>query len=111
MAMTNGSIASTERRVDPQTGFLVRPLVVRSPAAQHINSVPNIDFSDEEHADITVAVRRALADDRYALSLRLGPLKSALAKLDPASAPDQHQNRRQRRQHAPAVAAERGVER
>lgn len=33
------------------------------------------------------AARRALAEDRYPLSPRLAPLKSALAKLDPGSVP------------------------
>jgi hypothetical protein len=36
---------------------------------------------------VTAAVRRSIADDKYPLSPRLAPLKSALAKLDPASAP------------------------
>jgi hypothetical protein len=49
--------------------------------------MPQVDFSDEEHAAVTAAVRRSIADDRYPLSPRLAPLKSALAKLDPASAP------------------------
>lgn len=66
---------------------LARPFVVRSLTAEHTNSVPSIDFSDAEHAAVTAAVHRTIADDRYALSPRLAPLKSALANLDPASAP------------------------
>jgi hypothetical protein len=43
--------------------------------------------TDEEYTAVTMAVRRALDDDRYPLAPRLAPLRSALAKLDPASAP------------------------
>lgn len=49
--------------------------------------MPNIDFTDEEHAALTAAARKAVDEDRYPLSPRLGPLRSALAKLDPRSAP------------------------
>jgi hypothetical protein len=45
-------------------------------------AMPQADLSDEEHAAVTAAVRRSIADDRYPLSPRLDPLKSALAKLD-----------------------------
>jgi hypothetical protein len=41
--------------------------------------MPNIDFSDEEHAAVTATVRRTIADDKYPLSPRLAPLKAALA--------------------------------
>jgi len=44
--------------------------------------MPTIDLSDDEHAAVVVAVRRSLADDP-----RVEPLKSVLAKLDPASVP------------------------
>jgi hypothetical protein len=49
--------------------------------------MPTLDFSDDEHAAVTAAVRRSIAEDKYPMSPRLAPLKSALAKLDPASAP------------------------
>jgi len=49
--------------------------------------MPHIDFSDDEHAAVTAAVRRTIDDDKYPRSPRLAPLKSALAKLDPTSAP------------------------
>jgi hypothetical protein len=45
--------------------------------------MPQIDFSDNEYAAVTALVRRAIRDDRFPLSPRLAPLKSALAKLDP----------------------------
>jgi hypothetical protein len=48
--------------------------------------MPTFDFSDDEHAAVTAALRQ-IADDKFPLSPRLAPLKSALAKLDPASAP------------------------
>jgi hypothetical protein len=46
-----------------------------------------IDLTDEEHATVTAAVRRSIAEDRYPRSPRLAPFRSALAKLDPASVP------------------------
>lgn len=49
--------------------------------------MPTIDLSDDEHAAVTAAVRHSIAEDRYPLSPRLAPFKSALAKLDPASVP------------------------
>jgi hypothetical protein len=52
-----------------------------------IGSMPTIELSDEEHAAVTAAVRRTIADDKYPLSPRLAPLKAALAKLDPRSTP------------------------
>jgi hypothetical protein len=45
--------------------------------------MPTFDLSDEEHAAVTAAVRRTINEDKYPLSPRLAPLKSALAKLDP----------------------------
>jgi hypothetical protein len=50
-------------------------------------NMPTIDLTDDELAALTVAARRTIAEDRYPLSPRLAPLKSALAKLDPASTP------------------------
>jgi hypothetical protein len=49
--------------------------------------MPTINFSDEEHAAVTAALRRTIADDKFPLSPRLAPLKAALAKLDPRSTP------------------------
>ncbi len=49
--------------------------------------MPLLDLTDEEHAAVTTAVRRAIAEDKYPHAPRLAPLRSALAKLDPASAP------------------------
>jgi len=48
--------------------------------------MPTIDFTDDEHAAAT-AVRRAIDEDRFPHAPRLAPLRSVLAKLDPASAP------------------------
>ena len=48
-----------------------------------------LDLTDEELAALTALARKAIVDDRYPHSPRLAPLKSALAKLDPASAPKQ----------------------
>jgi len=49
--------------------------------------MPTIDFTDDEHAAVSRAVRRAIDEDRFPHAPRLAPLRSALAKLDPASAP------------------------
>jgi hypothetical protein len=49
--------------------------------------MPIIDLTDDEHAAVTAAVRRTLNDDKFPHAPRLKPLRSALAKLDPASAP------------------------
>lgn len=49
--------------------------------------MPTIDFSDAEHAAVTRAVRRTIDEDRFPHVPRLAPLRSALAKRDPASAP------------------------
>jgi hypothetical protein len=52
--------------------------------------MPNIEFSD---AAVMAAVWRTIADDKYPLSPRLAPLKAALAKLDPRSAPQSRPTR------------------
>ena len=44
------------------------------------------DFTEEECAEVIQAIRAAIDGDRYVLSPRVRRLKSALAKLDPASA-------------------------
>jgi hypothetical protein len=49
--------------------------------------MPTIDLTDDERAAVTAAVRRTLEADRFPLAPRLAPLRSALAKLDPAMAP------------------------
>jgi hypothetical protein len=51
--------------------------------------MPMLDLTDDELAAVAAAVRRTLNEDRFPLALapRLKPLRSALAKLDPASAP------------------------
>jgi hypothetical protein len=49
--------------------------------------VPTIDLTDDELAAVTATVRRAIEDDRFPHAPRLDPLRSALAKLEPATAP------------------------
>jgi hypothetical protein len=44
------------------------------------------DFTEEERAEVIRAIRAAIDGDRYVLSPRVKRLKSALAKLAPASA-------------------------
>jgi hypothetical protein len=48
--------------------------------------MPLPDFTEEERAEVVQAIRAAIDGDRYVLSPRVKRLKSALAKLDPASA-------------------------
>jgi hypothetical protein len=48
--------------------------------------MPTIDLTDEEHAAVTAALRRLIGEDRFPRAPRLDPLRSALAKLDPAAA-------------------------
>jgi hypothetical protein len=48
--------------------------------------MPIIDRTDDEHAAIAAAIRRAIDQDRFPHAPRLDPLRSALAKLDPATA-------------------------
>jgi len=49
--------------------------------------MPKIDLTDDEHSAVTALVRRTIAEDRFPFSDRLRPLKAALVKLDPGSAP------------------------
>ena len=49
--------------------------------------MPLLDLSDEELAALTAAPRKVIDDDKFPRSPRLAPLRSALAKLDPASVP------------------------
>jgi hypothetical protein len=45
-------------------------------------------LTDEEHAAVTAAIRRAVEDDKFPRAPLLDPLRSALAKFDPAAAPE-----------------------
>jgi hypothetical protein len=49
--------------------------------------MPTINLNDDELAAVTAAVRRAIEDDRFPRAPRLDPLRSALTKLDPTTAP------------------------
>jgi hypothetical protein len=44
------------------------------------------DLTDEESEAVIAALRKVINEDRFPRSPRLGPLRSALAKLDPKSA-------------------------
>ena len=48
-------------------------------------AMPTIDLTDAELAAVTAAIRRAIEQDRFPRAPRLDPLRSALAKLDPAT--------------------------
>ena len=48
--------------------------------------MPTVNLTDAEHTAVAAAIKRAIEDDRFPLAPRLGPLRSALAKLDPAAA-------------------------
>jgi hypothetical protein len=45
------------------------------------------DLTDDKLATLVAAARKVIAEDKFPRSPRLDPLKSALAKLDPASVP------------------------
>lgn len=47
--------------------------------------MPTINLTDELAA-VTAAMRRTIEDDKFPRAPRLDPLRSALAKLDPATA-------------------------
>ena len=49
--------------------------------------MPTINLDDGELAAVIAALRRAIETDRYPRAPRLDPLRAALAKLEPASAP------------------------
>jgi hypothetical protein len=49
--------------------------------------MPLIDLTDDEHAAVSAAIRRTIEEDRFSRTPRLDPLRSALAKLEPAMAP------------------------
>jgi hypothetical protein len=51
--------------------------------------MPTVDLTDEDHAAVTAAIRRVIEDDKFPHAPRLDPLRSALAKLDPAAAASQ----------------------
>jgi hypothetical protein len=48
--------------------------------------MPTVDLSDAGHAALVALVRCAIEQDKFPRSPRLDPLRSALAKLDPAAA-------------------------
>jgi hypothetical protein len=45
-----------------------------------------IDLTDAEHAAVTTAIKCAIDQEKFPRARRLDPLRSALAKLDPAAA-------------------------
>lgn len=49
--------------------------------------MPTIDLTEEEIAALKAAASEKLDKDGYPQGLRFGPLRSALAKLDPALVP------------------------
>jgi hypothetical protein len=56
------------------------------PGAVGVVTVHRIDLTDDEHEAVAKALRKLIDEDRFPLSPRLRPLKSALAKLAPQSA-------------------------
>jgi len=50
--------------------------------------MPTFDLSDDELAAVAAAIRRAIETDRFPRAPRLDPLRSALAKLEPATVPE-----------------------
>ena len=48
--------------------------------------MPTIDLIGAERAAVTAVIKRAIEEDHFPNAPRLDPLRSALAKLDPAAA-------------------------
>jgi hypothetical protein len=48
--------------------------------------MPITDLTDDEYAAVAAAIRRAIVTDRFPHAPRLDPLRSALTKLEPATA-------------------------
>jgi hypothetical protein len=48
--------------------------------------MPTIDLTDAELAAVTALIKRAIEQNHFPNAPRLDPLRSALAKLDPAAA-------------------------
>jgi hypothetical protein len=71
------------RRLHPP----VAPLLAGQMSPDYIRSVPTIDLPDDELAAVTAAIRGLIEGDRYPRAPRLDTLRSALAKLDPKTAP------------------------
>ena len=59
-------------------------------SADYIQAVPTINLTDDEHAAVTAAIRRAIEDDKFPHAARLDPLRAALARLDAATKPAPH---------------------
>lgn len=83
------SVTPAQERAKLKLARLQSSFNLRTWASPTIVTVatPPIDLTDEELAAVVASVRRTLDEDRYPLAPRLKPLRSALAKLDPASAP------------------------
>ena len=58
--------------------------------------MPTIDLTDDELAAVAAAVRGVIETDRYPRAPRLDPLRSALAKLEPAPSPAKADKRERR---------------
>jgi hypothetical protein len=48
--------------------------------------MPPIDLTDDELTAVAAAIRRLIDEDRFPRAPRIDPLRSALAKFDPATA-------------------------
>jgi hypothetical protein len=53
--------------------------------------MPKFDLTEEERHALADLARQKIREDRFPMSPRLAPLKSALAKLDPGSVPKSRQ--------------------
>jgi hypothetical protein len=53
--------------------------------------MPKFDLTEEERHALADLARQKICEDRFPMSPRLAPLKSALAKLDPGSVPKSRQ--------------------
>jgi hypothetical protein len=63
--------------------------------------LPAINFTDDELAAVTAALRRVIEDDRFPHAPRLDPLRAALGKLEAASSESVPRTLYRRRQPKP----------
>jgi hypothetical protein len=80
-----GSGTNRKLGVNAKPGRLAHEsLLAGQMSADYCPGMTTINLTDDELAAVTVAIRRAIEDDRFPHAPRLDPLRAALAKLDAA---------------------------
>src|ERR1700689_2895108 len=70
-------------------------------SADYIQAVPTINLTDDEHAAVTAAIRRAIEDDKFPHAPRLDPLRWESSRRPQTKS----RSRRPRRQPNPISGA------